>query len=98
MFSEKTKTALMPNRKGGRIFYVRENPLLNWHVCDRALTAPDGQVMALHGAVVKPNETVWQLAELEKTGGIMCERCLEEFEQALPVLIERKWVKSPRAI
>jgi len=95
MFSEQTKKTLMPNRKGGRIFYVRENPLLNWHVCDRALTAPSGEVMALHGAVVKPNEMVWQLTELEAIGGIMCEQCLVELEKALPLLIKRKWVKSP---
>jgi len=51
--------------------------------------------MALHGAVVKPNEMVWQLTELEAIGGIMCEQCLVELEKALPLLIKRKWVKSP---
>lgn len=94
MLSDRTKTALYPNRQGGRIFYARIHATQAWHICDRALTFAGEEVMALHGRTIKPAEIAWQLAELEKAGGVVCELCLREFERALPVLLARGLVKG----
>ena len=89
------RDVLQPNRRGGGIFYVLQHANLKiWHICDRRYTDSENRVLALHCEYIMPVRVLYRLSHLQKEQGIICERCMKEFQIALPRLRELNLIKD----